>query len=309
MIKDTLRNDLDKYLQFRIGLGCTDLGHVKLRLGFFVDFCTENYGTEEYLTKEMIDSWFASIHFKKSKTQVNTVGFMRGFTRFLNSMGIPAYIPDKDYSIRSPKFIPLIYTDDELTRIFEAIDSLESNRYYPSKNIILPVIFRMIYCCGLRPGEPLRLKVDEVNLKTGDIYIRKSKNERDRHIIMSEELRDLCCKYNDLAGERIYFFQGQNGKPVQGQWINKQLKLAVSRTGIIFRQPPRVYDFRHNFATRNMMRWMDQKKDIFALLPVLSEYMGHKTINHTLYYVHLMPERLLKSAGIDWEKLNSLYKD
>ena len=309
MIKDTLKKNLEKYLQFRTGLGYTDFYNVKHRLELFTDFCIKNYGEEEYLTKEMIDSWFASIQFKKSKTQVNTVGFMRGFTRFLNSMGIPAYIPDKDYSIRSPKFIPLIYTDDELAKLFEAIDSLGPTKFCPNRDVIMPVLFRMIYCCGLRPGEPLRLKVEDVNLKTGDIYIKKSKNDKDRHIIMSEELKDLCCKYNALAGERTYFFQWHDGNPIKVTWINTQLKEAVRKTGISFRQLPRTYDFRHNFATRNMMRWMDQKKDIFALLPVLSEYMGHKTINHTLYYVHLMPERLLKSAGINWEKLNTLYKD
>ncbi len=126
---------------------------------------------------------------------------------------------------------------------------------------------------------------------------------------MSSDLKVLCNKYDKLAGGRTFFFERSKNCPISTQWLRDQLTQAVQNSGMQFIQKPRVYDFRHNFATRNMMRWIDQKKDIFTLLPVLSAYMGHEKISHTLYYVHLMPERLLKSAGIDWEKLSKLYKD
>ncbi len=34
-----------------------------------------------------------------------------------------------------------------------------------------------------------------------------------------------------------------------------------------------------------------------ALMPYLSTYMGHVTLEETLYYVHLLPERLKSSPG------------
>ena len=60
---------------------------------------------------------------------------------------------------------------------------------------------------------------------------------------------------------------------------------------------------RHAFATRNLARWVDAGNDATSLLPALSAYLGHSDLNSTLHYVHLLPERLRASAGVDWELL------
>jgi len=73
--------------------------------------------------------------------------------------------------------------------------------------IMLPVIFRMHYCCGMRPGEPLRLRKDDVNLSDGDVHICETKNNRDRHIVMPDdkavpkmlEKEQWVCRYSDKA--------------------------------------------------------------------------------------------------------------
>jgi hypothetical protein len=43
-----------------------------------------------------------------------------------------------------------------------------------------------------------------------------------------------------------------------------------------------------------------------AMLSFLREFMGHHHIHETAYYVHLLPENLVKSSGIDWAGLNAL---
>ena len=45
-----------------------------------------------------------------------------------------------------------------------------------------------------------------------------------------------------------------------------------------------------------------------ALMPYLSTYMGHVSLEETLYYIHLLPERLKSSPGIDWKMLNDIYQ-
>lgn len=55
------------------------------------------------------------------------------------------------------------------------------------------------------------------------------------------------------------------------------------------------------------MNWVDAGKDIMGLLPYLSAYMGHTKFSHTLYYVHLLPDRLRKSANIDWDQFRPIY--
>lgn len=55
------------------------------------------------------------------------------------------------------------------------------------------------------------------------------------------------------------------------------------------------------------MRWIDEERDIMVLIPFLSAYMGHVSLEETLYYVHLLPERLKVSPGIDWDMLRDIY--
>ena len=43
------------------------------------------------------------------------------------------------------------------------------------------------------------------------------------------------------------------------------------------------------------------------LVPYLSAYMGHSELTSTLYYVHLLSEKLRKSKGIDWDMLARIY--
>lgn len=62
-------------------------------------------------------------------------------------------------------------------------------------------------CYGLRPQEPPAIRTGDVDLETGDVYIRQSKRHKDRHIIMSGDMLDLCRRYDSVAGKRQWFFQ------------------------------------------------------------------------------------------------------
>lgn len=276
-------------------------------LNNFLAYCTDKFPEYESTTKEMVDSWLLVKTFKTKGTQMNAISAIRNFATFCNSIGIQSFVPDEDYTIKIDPYTPYIFSEKELRILFETIDSFEEKKSSPKREYILPVYFRMLYCCGMRPGEPNRLKIEDVNLETGEIYIIQSKRKRDRHLIMSEDLRQLCIAYNCIAGKRTYFFE-RNNKPITKDWIRRQFRGAWKRSGLYKDCFPRPYDLRHCFATRTMMRWIDKKQDVMELLPYLSTYMGHKKYTHTLYYVHLLPERLLKSAGIDWKSLERVYE-
>ena len=64
--------------------------------------------------------------------------------------------------------------------------------------------------------------------------------------------------------------------------------------------------FRHTFATECICRWMREGRDIDAMLPFLSAYMGHARYEDTLYYVHMVPDFYERVGTVDrtaWEKL------
>ena len=178
-------------------------------------------------------------------------------------------------------------------------------RYQPE--VVLPVYSRLLYCCGLRPQEPPAIRTEDVDLVTGDVYIRQSKRHKDRHIIMSEDMRALCQKYDYVAGKRQWFFQKWDGTPYETSWYNQVWRNLISKSGISWKGTPRPYDLRHAFASRNIIRWINNGKDVMELLPYLSAYMGHSELTSTLYYIHLLPENLRRSKAIDWDLLSQVY--
>jgi len=55
-----------------------------------------------------------------------------------------------------------------------------------------------------------------------------------------------------------------------------------------------------------MMKWLDEGADLFAKLPYLSAFMGHTHFSNTAYYIHLLPENLIRSSAIDWSHFSDL---
>jgi integrase len=303
---EELTKDFHMMLDVRSSLGyatATD----RSTLPPFIDYCGRYYPDEKTLTKKMLDGWLSCHPYRCERTQAVFIALVRHFSKFIRSLGKEAFIPDEEYTIRSERYRPYIFNAEELSALFQAIDAPPPYVNDPGRGLVIPVLFRMMYCCGMRPSEPLRLRADDVEPINGDIYIRKSKKNKDRHIIMSEDMRRLCAEYNFLAGRREWFFQKQDGNPIPTKWMTSRFHICWNRSGLHKRGKPRPYDLRHVFASMNMMRWIDEGKDVMTLLPYLSTYMGHAKFTSTLYYIHLLPERLRKSAGIDWKRFSSIF--
>ena len=194
--------------------------------------------------------------------------------------------------------------------LFDTIDndkpSTNNAKYKPE--IVVPPLFRMMYCCGMRPSEPLSLRYKDVNLESGDIYITETKKHKDRHIIMSADMLELCRKYDFIIRKRECFFE-YCSKTYERKWMAAQFHHCWKKSGLAAHGNPRPYDLRHTFATRNLIRWIDNGLDINNLIPYLSTYMGHSDLNSTFYYIHLLPERIRNTIGIHWEQFSEIYKD
>lgn len=72
---------------------------------------------------------------------------------------------------------------------------------------------------------------------------------------------------------------------------------------------PRVYDFRHTFATNCILRWARGGKNIDAMLPFLSAYMGHVQPDDTAYYIHIIPELYKHTTKLDIASFEALLSE
>jgi integrase len=162
---------------------------------------------------------------------------------------------------------------------------------------MIPVIFRLLFCCGLRSSEARLLMKEDVDLVTGKVIIRESKGWRARIIYMSHDLREACDEYDQrieaIQPGRKAFFPNKDGNCFNigmiDCWFHEfwdNLPEAKGITG----NPARVHDFRHSYAVHRLNRWVRENQDINALYPYLSEYMGHANYADTDYYLSLIEE-------------------
>lgn len=303
---DELMVDLEKMMDYRKSAGYS-VEPYPSTLKPFIKFLAEKYPTSSKITQNVVDEWLKHHPFSKDTSQAAFISRLRQFTRFLHAIGKECFIPDEDYTVRCQRYNPYLFNDTELTRLFNSIDTYKSHIRNYRTELIIPVLFRMMYCCGMRPAEPLHLRTEDVNLTTGDIYIRQTKLKKDRHILMSKDMLKLCKAYDSLMGKHEWFFHSTKGEPISTDWMRCQFHKCWELSGLVKRGNPRPYDLRHVFATRTMTRWIDSGKDIMVLLPYLSAYMGHANINNTLYYIHLLPDKLRTSSGVNWGMFDEVY--
>lgn len=308
MYYEELQKDFQGFLDYRKASGYSTDNYKRI-LTEFICFSEDIFPNAENVTKAMIDRFLLGKAGCAQNTQAAYVSVFRVFTKYLCFLGRMTYIPDDDYSLQRMTYVPHIPDPEELLSFFQTVDSCTPNCRTFHAEIMLPVIFRMQYCCGMRPGEPLRLRKDDVNLMNGDIYICETKNNRDRHVVMSADLLRLCRKYDGMAGGREWFFQCTDDSPVPVYRMTRLFRKCWKQSSGCKDVRTRPYDLRHAFATHTLMRWIENGNDVMALLPYLSAYMGHTKISSTFYYIHLLPQRLRESSGIDWETLDEIYKE
>ena len=167
-----------------------------------------------------------------------------------------------------PKYIPYIFSEDELVRFFRQVDCCHFSSEVPNRHLIMPVLFRILYCCGLRPGEVLRLEVRDVDLENGVLLVRASKNDNDRYVPMSCELAEACRKYAAKVhyggAAHKYFFPAPNGGIIPSMNIYTNFHRFLRKAGISYGgkgKGPRVYDFRHTFAVHCLRHLVLSGKD------------------------------------------------
>ena len=140
------------------------------------------------------------------------------------------------------------------------------------------------------------------------------KGHKERIIVMSDDMLCQCRKYDTIRAignpKSDCFFVRPDGLPVTAQHLTLVFGRCWKRANpdIPANMLPRLrpYDLRHRFASIVLQKWLNEGEDLYAMLPYLRAYMGHKEFSSTAYYIHLLPENLLRSAGVDWSMIDGV---
>ena len=152
-------------------------------------------------------------------------------------------------------------TCDEVQRLYEnCADHLK------------PIVLAALYT-GMRQGEILKLKWEDVDLEQKIIFVKNTKNNEVREIPLNNLLTSTL---KNIKFRSPYVFCDKDGRPYGS--VRKSFENALKKAAI---QDFCFHDLRHTFASHLVMSGVD--------LMTVKELLGHKTIKMTLRYAHLSP--------------------
>lgn len=284
------------YVEYKRNLGYKFGESSFYQLRYMDDFFKKYDMYPLILNKEMVEDYVSKRGNESPKTQHMRMSLIRQFSIFMNSIGFSFYVHPKELIPISNTFTPYIFTHEEIARIIKVVDNLEFTPWSKHFHLIYPMLFRMLYGCGLRINEALSLKKIDIDLDNGILTVTKAKNNTSRLVPMSRSLTYYCREYAskmrfDMYGDGYFYPSRDNGK-YNSTPVYVKFKYFMKAAGIFTDGEigPRVHDFRHTFAVHSLEKMVKDGQDIYCALPILCAYLGHRDIESTEKYLRLTEE-------------------
>lgn len=179
-----------------------------------------------------------------------------------------------------PHRLPVVLSREEVRAILSRTREL---RFHAA--------FGLIYGCGLRVGEAVRLEVSDIHSKQQRIHVREAKGGKDRYVPLSEQvLGELRGYWRTHRHPRLLF-------PALGRgWRERAIEragqacgpMSVSSLQLAFRQvcaaarirvKATLHTLRHSYATHLLEEGVSLRQ--------IASYLGHSSLDTTVIYTHL----------------------
>ena len=224
---------------------------------------------------------------------------------YVNKLPLPAYHP----KYPSP-LVPYIYSRAELRRLLDHTPEA-CGLHVPIEAFVFHALILLLYGACLRHGEALRLTMNDVDLKQGIVYVRETKFYKTRLVPLGRDLRNMLNEYvtkrniiycNDPTSSFFCFCDGRglSQSAVRAAFRRLRIQAKIQRNDNSTYQP-RLHDLRHTGVVHRLIAWYRSGADLNRLLPQLSTYIGHISLESTQHYLTLTPE-LLREASLRFER-------
>lgn len=137
---------------------------------------------------------------------------------------------------------------------------------------------------GMRLGEVVSLKGENVDPVNRIIILLKTKNGKKRVIPLNDDAFAVCKKYCRRANEYLFESPVNKGKHIQknSYYFRKVLKKTTINQGYSDRHRICFHSLRHTFAS-----WLVQEG---VRLEIVSDLLGHSSVVMSQRYAHLAPD-------------------
>ena len=282
-----------------------------------------NYN-KDYLIRTAYDEWAKTLINLKPMTEYTYKSTVINFIQFLCHIGHDSFIPVRP-KCPPRDFVPYIFSKSEIEKIFNAVDNL---RVRPKRStavlMVMPALFRLLYSTGIRIGEALNIKNEDVDFERHIIILNKTKNKCQRAAPINASLEIVLRQYikyrNKMPIKGIkdadsFFFISHRGSQISHGNAYDTFVKVIKSAGINRKsnhEGPNLHSIRHTACMHALKKLIDNGRDMYCSLPILSAFMGHKNVYDTEVYIHLTkeyyPDILEKSSVLDKEINNIISK-
>jgi site-specific recombinase XerD len=171
------------------------------------------------------------------------------------------------YRPKKENKLPKVLSKEDIMRILKSVNN-EKHK----------TILFLTYSAGLRVGEVVRLKIEDIDSKRMLIHVRQGKGKKDRYTILSEAaLIQLRKYYKQERPETWLFPGGKQGRYLTERSVEKFFENACNQANI--RKDVSLHVLRHSFATHLLEDGID--------LRYIQELLGHSSSKTTEIYTHV----------------------
>ena len=243
--------------------------------------------------------------------KVQRIGVARVLARALHRNGIPTALPKQDRragSGNAPKTHPPLHLQSGASEPAPGNCVVLSVTACPAASPVLSTRCLLAYCAGLRVGEIISLKLQDLDLAAGTIEVRNAKFFKSRRLPLSSSALSALRDYLDARRSA-----GVPEKPTASLFWNYRrpysyitaetlLRQVIRRAGlnaVTGRGGPRVHDLRHTFVVHRMTAWYRQGVSPQNRLPYLAAYLAHKDIHSNAHSIlpYYITQELLQHAS------------
>jgi integrase/recombinase XerD len=274
-LKHPSRTHLEQYLRYKIrrNYRVNTLRNTLLSGKQLLAFLTET-GTErlEDLTAEDLETIIEREQDRglKPRTVHSKLSLIKAFIHFLIKEGVVGHeVLSRKIRIKLPDKLPRAMDPEEIKELVRTIDTVRDR-----------AMVMVLWRTGMRIGELLNTKPEEVNLRKQTIAVMEGeKNRIGRVVYMSEDARaalEAWMKQRDPQKVYLFYAQGKHtlGYAAARVRFNKYLATAgLAHKGYT------IHCLRHSFATEMLNAGMR--------LECLQQLLGHSCLEMTLQYARL----------------------
>lgn len=224
----------------------------------------------EEVTIEELRKYLLEYLTEEKKLSDRSVNYYNSVIRFVYEVTLDKLINKKQLPMRKKKkTVYKVLTKEELSTFFDLVD-----------NYKFKTIFMLAYGSGLRIGEIVNLRDEDIDSKNMRIFVREGKGNKERYTILSnkslEMLREYWTKYRQHK-RKGKIFLSESGESITEYVIRTHFRKYRKKAKISSKVT--MHTLRHNFATNLIEKGV-------TIIQV-KELMGHSNIRSTMEYIHV----------------------